>query len=46
MFSLIRRVGTAVGIAGLLAVVFRLRGEGGTPPSTGGWKEVSESDLG
>ncbi len=45
MLSLVRRVATALGMAGLLATLFRLRGKGGVPPTTGGWREVPESEL-
>lgn len=43
--TLLRRALAAVGIAGVVAVVLRLRGSGGTPPQTGGWRELSGSDL-
>lgn len=43
---LLSRALFAVGVAGLLAVVLRLRGSGGTPPRRGGWRELSASDLG
>ncbi len=35
----------AVGIMGLVAGVLRLRGTGGTPPQSGGWRELSGPDL-
>ena len=41
----IRRVLAALGIAVLVAAVLRLRGTGGTPPSDGGWRELSGPDL-
>jgi hypothetical protein len=41
----IRRVLAALGIAALVAAVLRLRGTGGTPPSDGGWRELSGPDL-
>ena len=43
--ALLRRALIAVGIAGLLAAVLRLRGTGGTPPQEGGWRELSGPDL-
>jgi hypothetical protein len=45
MLTLVRRVIAALGLAGLIATLFRLRGRGGVPPSTGGWRELDESDL-
>lgn len=45
MFQLVRRVMAALGMAGLIATLFRLRGTGGVPPQTGGWREISESEL-
>ena len=41
----IRRAFVAIGLAGLLAAVLRLRGTGGTPPESGGWRELSGPDL-
>ncbi|MEL7209376.1 MAG: hypothetical protein AAGK32_14265 [Actinomycetota bacterium] len=41
----IRRVLAALGIAALVAAVLRLRGSGGTPPSDGGWRELSGPEL-
>ncbi|HEX2039676.1 MAG TPA: hypothetical protein VHF47_08090 [Acidimicrobiales bacterium] len=41
----LRRVVLAVGLAGLLAGLVRLRGTGGTPPQRGGWRELSGPDL-
>jgi hypothetical protein len=35
----------ALGIAGLVAAVLRLRGSGGVPPQGGGWRELSGDDL-
>ena len=43
--ALLRRALIAVGIAGLLAAVLRLRGSGGTPPQEGGWRELTGPDL-
>lgn len=45
MLTLIRRVAAALGLAGLIATLFRLRGKGGVPPTTGGWREVPQSEL-
>lgn len=43
--ALLRRALLAVGLAGLVAAVLRLRGSGGTPPKQGGWRELSGPDL-
>jgi hypothetical protein len=45
MLRLLRRAGVALGVMGLVATVLRLRGNGGTPPQTGGWQELSGPDL-
>ena len=45
MLTLLRRVAAALGLAGLIATLFRLRGQGGVPPTTGGWREVSEPEF-
>jgi hypothetical protein len=41
----IRRAVLALGVAGLVAAVLRLRGTGGVPPQSGGWRELSGPDL-
>ena len=43
--ALLRRALVALGIAGLIAAVLRVRGSGGTPPQDGGWRELSGPDL-
>jgi hypothetical protein len=43
--ALLRRALMALGIAGLIAGVLRLRGTGGTPPQQGGWRELTGPDL-
>jgi len=45
MLTVLRRVAAALGLAGLIATLFRLKGQGGVPPQTGGWREVTEADL-
>lgn len=45
MVTMIRRALVALGIAGLIAAVLRLRGSGGTPPRDGGWRELAGPDL-
>jgi hypothetical protein len=41
----IRRALVALGVAGCVAAILRLRGTGGTPPQSGGWRELSGPDL-
>jgi hypothetical protein len=41
----LRRALAAVGIAGIIAAFLRLRGAGGTPPQSGGWRELSGPGL-
>jgi hypothetical protein len=43
--KLLRRALVALGIAGLIAAVLRVRGTGGTPPQQGGWRELAGPDL-
>ena len=43
--KMIRRALMALGIAGFVAAVMRLRGTGGSPPQQGGWRELSDADL-
>lgn len=43
--ALLRRALLALGLAGLIAAVLRLRGTGGTPPQQGGWRELTGDDL-
>ncbi|MGF1598736.1 MAG: hypothetical protein ACFCVK_17710 [Acidimicrobiales bacterium] len=45
MLVLARRVMAALCLAGLIAALFRLRGSGGVPPQTGGWREITDTDL-
>ena len=45
MVRFLRRASLAVGIMGLVATVLRLRGTGGTPPQSGGWRELSGPEL-
>ncbi len=40
-----RRAVLALGVTGLVAAVLRLRGTGGVPPQSGGWRELSGPDL-
>ena len=43
--ALLRRALVAVGVAGIIAAVLRVRGTGGTPPQEGGWRELTGPDL-
>jgi hypothetical protein len=43
--TLIRRALVALGVAGIVAAVLRVRGTGGTPPQRGGWRELDPSEL-
>jgi alpha-beta hydrolase superfamily lysophospholipase len=45
MITLARRVVAALGLAGMIAALFRLRGTGGVPPQTGGWREITDTEL-
>ena len=41
----LRRAALALGLAGAVAGVLRLRGSGGVPPQGGGWRELNGPDL-
>jgi hypothetical protein len=41
----LRRAGFALGLAGLVGAVMRLRGTGGKPPQNGGWRELTGDEL-
>ncbi|MBI2709823.1 MAG: hypothetical protein HYX34_09020 [Actinobacteria bacterium] len=43
--TMLRRALVALGAAGIVAAALRLRGSGGTPPQTGGWRELAGDDL-
>lgn len=43
--TLLRRAIVALGLAGIVAGVLRLRGSGGVPPRDGGWRELSGTEL-
>ncbi len=43
--KMLRRALVALGLAGLVAGVLRLRGSGGIPPQQGGWRELSGPGL-
>jgi hypothetical protein len=42
-----QRVALALGVAGLVSAILRLRGRGATatPPSSGGWRPLEGPDL-
>ena len=42
---MIRRAFVAIGMAALVAAAVRLRGTGGIPPQSGGWRELSGPEL-
>jgi hypothetical protein len=46
VLTLLRRALTAVGLGAIVAAVLRVRGSGGVPPQAGGWRELSDHDLG
>lgn len=43
--TMVRRTLIAVGGAALMAAVLRLRGTGGVPPRSGGWRELRPEEL-
>ncbi|MEJ5255037.1 MAG: hypothetical protein WHS89_06770 [Acidimicrobiales bacterium] len=43
--KMVRKALIAVGLAGIVAAILRLRGTGGTPPRDGGWRELSGPEL-
>jgi hypothetical protein len=43
--KMLQRAIVALGLAGLVAAVLRLRGSGGTPPRDGGWRELQGPEL-
>lgn len=43
--KMLRRAIIALGLAGMIAAVLRLRGTGGAPPSGGGWRELGPDEL-
>lgn len=45
MLSAIRRSLLALGAAGIVAVVIKMKGGDETPPNEGGWRELSGPEL-
>ena len=44
VLTIVRRALTALGLAGLVAAALRIRGTGGVPPQSGGWRELTKAD--
>jgi hypothetical protein len=40
-----RRVLLVLGVAGLIGLFARLRGKGGVPPTSGGWRELEAPEF-
>jgi hypothetical protein len=40
-----RRVLLVIGLAGLIGAIARLRGKGGVPPTSGGWRELEAPEF-
>ncbi|MGQ0824227.1 MAG: hypothetical protein ACT4OX_04190 [Actinomycetota bacterium] len=40
-----RRVLVVLGVAGLVGLIARLRGKGGVPPTSGGWRELEAPEF-
>jgi hypothetical protein len=40
-----KRLIVVLGIAGIVGALARLRGKGGVPPTTGGWRELDGPDF-
>ena len=40
-----RRVLLVFGLAGLVGLIARLRGKGGVPPTSGGWRELEAPEF-
>jgi hypothetical protein len=43
--SFLRRSLLALGVTGVIAGLLRLRGTGGVPPQSGGWRQLSGPDF-
>jgi hypothetical protein len=46
VLTMFRRALLALGVMGVVAAILRVRGSGGVPPQSGGWRELSGPDLG
>lgn len=45
LVSFIRRALVALGVGAAVAAALRIRGTGGVPPQTGGWREIRDDEL-
>ena len=45
LWTLIRRAIVAIAAGMAVAAALRVRGSGGVPPQTGGWRELRSEDL-
>ena len=45
LITLIRRTFVAIVVGMALAAAIRVRGRGGVPPQTGGWRELRDDEL-
>lgn len=45
LVTMVRRALLAIGVAGAIAAILRVRGSGGVPPQSGGWRELTGPDL-
>ena len=45
MFTMFRRAVFGAAIAALTAAILRIFGGDGSPPQTGGWREISADEL-
>jgi hypothetical protein len=43
--KVLRRILVVVGIAGIIGALAKLRGKGGVPPTTGGWRELEGPEF-
>jgi hypothetical protein len=41
----VRRVLVVFGVAGLIGLIARLRGKGGVPPTSGGWRQLEAPEF-
>jgi hypothetical protein len=41
----LRRVLLVFGVAGLVGLIARLRGKGGVPPTSGGWRQLEAPEF-
>jgi hypothetical protein len=41
----LRRVMLVIGVAAIIGALAKLRGKGGVPPTTGGWRELEAPEF-